>query len=476
MIVQPPDLPLRRRGFLTGAAASVLAASATPGFAQPRLERPLLIRGAHVMTMGPQGDLPEADVLVRGSRIAAIGTRLASEGAQTIEAQGQILLPGFVDTHNHLWLSQMRGLFGRSEQTRYFPLAERLGAAYLPQDMRIGTSFGAAGALSAGVTTTLAYCDNIRSPKDAEAALQALVESGIRARFLYAGHDGLAADVPLAIDHLRQLHLDRTGWAGDAPVELGLGWRTPAAGSGDAIAATALNELRRVRELGLPISTHISGQDGPAQLRFLMQRSLLGPDMLLVHATGADPQALRAVERAGAAISLTPITEHRIGFGLTRLSHYTDAVSRVGLGIDGALAGAPDMFAVMRNGHMVQTAVSEDELAILPREVLRLATIGGARAIGMDAAIGSLEPEKQADMILVDPAALNMGFPRDDPSALLVYSAKPHNVAMVMVGGKILKQGGRMTRLDERRLVAAADLSLAGIRARASADADHAGK
>ena len=182
------------------------------------------------------------------------------------------------------------------------------------------------------------------------------------------------------------------------------------------------SELARVRALGLPVSTHISGDRGPDQLAFLIERGLMGRDMLLVHATGADAGALAAVENAGAAIALTPITEHRIGFGLTMLGHYTGTASRVGLGIDGALGGAPDMFAVMRNAHMVQTAASGDELAILPREVLRLATMGGAEAIGMSDRIGSLEPGKRADMILIDPSALNMGFPATDPSALLVYS------------------------------------------------------
>jgi cytosine/adenosine deaminase-related metal-dependent hydrolase len=419
------------------------------------------------MTMGQVGDLRHTDVLVRGRDIAAIGPDLAAEGAEVIEAQDQILLPGLVDTHNHLWLSQMRGLFGRSPETRYFPLVERLGAAYRPQDMRTGTLFGAAGALAAGITTTLAYCDNIRFPEDAEAALDALVEAGIRTRFLYAGHDKLAPSETLGIDHLRHLHRSRAAWAGAAPIDLGLGWRTPSADADEAVQVTALTELRRVREIGLPVSTHISGDNGPSQLQFLLEHGLLGPDMLLVHATGADPAALRAVEEAGAAIALTPITEQRIGFGLTLLRHYTDRVGRVGLGIDGALAGAPDMFAVMRAGHMVQAAVGGDELAILPRQILRLATIEGARAIGMDTLIGSLEPGKRADMILIDPRDLHMGFPASDPSALIVYSAKPENVRMVMVEGAVLKRNGRMAGIDEQRLVEAAGQSLATVRARA---------
>ena len=384
-----------------------------------------------------------------------------------VDAAGQILMPGLVDTHTHIWLSQMRGLFGRSAETRYFPLVERLGAAYRAEDMRIGTLFGAAGALQAGITTTLEYCDNIRMPQDAEAALAGLVESGIRARFLYAGHDRLAPSEPLDIDHLARLHDSRADWAKGAPVELGLGWRTPTADAGEAVTALAVEELARVRALGLPVSTHISGDRGPDQLAFLIERGLMGRDMLLVHATGADAGALAAVENAGAAIALTPITEHRIGFGLTMLGHYTGTASRVGLGIDGALGGAPDMFAVMRNAHMVQTAASGDELAILPREVLRLATMGGAEAIGMSDRIGSLEPGKRADMILIDPSALNMGFPATDPSALLVYSAKPANVRMTMVEGRILQRGGRLTMLDERAVVDAAQASIEGVMERA---------
>ena len=333
--------------------------------------------------------------------------------------------------------------------------------------MRIGTLFGAAGALQAGITTTLEYCDNIRMPQDAEAALAGLVESGIRARFLYAGHDRLAPSEPLDIDHLARLHDSRADWAKGAPVELGLGWRTPTADAGEAVTALAVEELARVRALGLPVSTHISGDRGPDQLAFLIERGLMGRDMLLVHATGADAGALAAVENAGAAIALTPITEHRIGFGLTMLGHYTGTASRVGLGIDGALGGAPDMFAVMRNAHMVQTAASGDELAILPREVLRLATMGGAEAIGMSDRIGSLEPGKRADMILIDPSALNMGFPATDPSALLVYSAKPANVRMTMVEGRILQRGGRLTMLDERAVVDAAQASIEGVMERA---------
>ena len=104
-----------RRGFFMGAAAaSAMAAMPIRSFAQPRSDRPILLRGAYVITMGPGGDLPRADVLVRGGEIAAIGPALTAGDAEIVDAAGQILMPGLVDTHTHIWLSQMRGLFGRS--------------------------------------------------------------------------------------------------------------------------------------------------------------------------------------------------------------------------------------------------------------------------------------------------------------------------------------------------------------------------
>ncbi len=202
-------MTINRRTFIAGAAAGTALAATRPGMAQSQAT---LIRGAFVMTMSADGDLPQTDVRIEDGRIAAIGQALPSDGAQIIESDGQILLPGFVDTHTHLWLSQMRGLFSRSEPTKYFPLVERLSRAYRPEDMRIGTLFGAAGNLDAGITTTLAYCDNIRSAAHADAALDGLRQSGIRARFLYTGHDDLDPAADLDFAHIEDLIAGREVW------------------------------------------------------------------------------------------------------------------------------------------------------------------------------------------------------------------------------------------------------------------------
>ena len=458
---------ISRRAFLRSAAIGIGVAGAgsfaRSVLAQP--SRPTLIRGAHVLTMGPQGELAGSDVLVRDGRIERVGRGLDIEGAEVVNATGHVLLPGFVDTHTHIWLSQMRGLFGRSRESAYFPLVERLGRAFRPDDMFTGTLFGATGNLDAGITTTFPYCDNIRQPEDAEAALAALAEAGTRARFHYTGHDDLPDDDPVDLDHLRALHDEWERWSNGGLIALGLGWRVPTRDASGAVKARARRELDVAKALALPVSTHISGERGSAQLDWLISEELLAPGMVLVHATGARPDQLAAVRAAGACVALTPITEQRVGFGITRLSNYANAP--VTLGIDGGLAGAPDMFTMMKVLHNVEVGGAGDELAVLPRRLLELATIEGARAVGMADVIGSIEPGKAADLALIDTRSVNMGPLGDDPSALLVYSAKPHNVAATMVAGRWTKRDGRLTMIDARDLAARVDRSLREVRERA---------
>ncbi len=201
-----------------------------------------------------------------------------------------------------------------------------------------------------------------------------------------------------------------------------------------------------------------------AQLDRLIALGVLGADMQLVHATDASLDQLRAVADAGASVSLTPITEQRVGFGVTRVTDYRPVFGNIGLGIDGALAGAPDMFDVMKVLHNVAAGAAGEELAILPRRVLEFATVEGARSIGMADEIGSITVGKRADLQLIAPDAVNMGPLNDDPSALLVYSAAPRNVALVMVGGRIVKHDGRLTGLSARELAQEAVRSIQAIR------------
>jgi 5-methylthioadenosine/S-adenosylhomocysteine deaminase len=161
------------------------------------------------------------------------------------------------------------------------------------------------------------------------------------------------------------------------------------------------------------------------------------------------PAQQAALERAGGSLALTPLSEHRVAYGLTRLDHFSP-VTRQGLGIDGnSLAGMADMFATMRLAALTWSGGAKDEAAPDPRALLDLATRRGAMTVGLDKDIGL--------------AALNLsGFGGGDPAALLVYSARPENVEAVMVDGRFVKLDGQLVGVDLPAVLA---------RARASAQA-----
>ncbi|WP_206667013.1 amidohydrolase family protein [Stutzerimonas nosocomialis] len=423
----------------SGVLVSALLAFFSPLQAQPRA---VLIEGAQVMSLDPQlGDLPRADVLLRDGRIVEVGEGLSDPEAQRIDGRGKLLLPGLVDTHTHLWLSAARGEFRNTPQTDYFLLKKHLARHYTPEDIRIGTAFGALESLAAGVTTSVEFFHNLRGPEHLQASLEALRDSGIRARLLYGAHDDLPDDHAIDLEHLAQVAAD---WP-EGRVSLGLGWRGVGSGDDAGVLAVGRQEIEAARQLGLPVSVHSGGARNGA----LVASGLLGPDVQIVHATGATREQLEAFRQAGASLSLTPITEQRVGYGLTQLSDY-EAVGLIGLGIDGpALAGTADLFANMRLLALTESGALRSETAVEPRRILELATLEAARSLGLEDEIGSITPGKRADLILLDLDALNLARPGDtDAAALVVYSATPANVDTVIVDGIVRKRDGRLLDLD----------------------------
>ncbi|MDQ7986701.1 amidohydrolase family protein [Pseudomonas sp. G34] len=420
----------------------------------------LLIENAQVMTLDPTlGDLRETDVLLRDGRIAEIGQRLTVTDVERIDARGMLLLPGLVDTHTHLWLSAARGQFRNTPQTDYFLLKKHLARHYSPEDIRIGTYFGAVETLASGVTTTVDFFHNLRGPEHWEAARQALLESGIRARLLYGAHDDLKAEQSIDLEHLAEV----AAQPAQGNLTLGLGWRGVGEGA-PATLQTGRREIEAARSLGLPIAVHSGGARNAA----LIDSGLLGEDVQIIHATAATNAQVASFRAAGSSLSLTPITEHRVGYGLTLLSDYA-AVGRLGLGIDGpALAGSADLFANMRLLALTESAANKAETAIEPRRILELATLEAARSIGMDKEIGSITPGKRADLILLDLNALNMASPgTNDPAALVVYSATTANVDTVIVNGVPLKRGGQLIGVDVPQVLERAQTSISAILNRA---------
>jgi 5-methylthioadenosine/S-adenosylhomocysteine deaminase len=438
----------------------------------------LLIRGGYVLTMDAAGDLPGADVHVRDGVIQQVGRNLDAPGAEVIDASGKIVAPGLVETHWHMWNTLLRGMSdGRPaadgpDRSGYFATCVGIGRHFLPGDTYAGTRLAAAEAIDAGITTVHDWAHNVRGPDWAEAGLRALGESGLRARFSYGYATGHANDQLMALSDLAGI---RSAWpsyhAGDR-IHLGVAWRGTGGSNPAMRVAPELYraEIAAARELGLPVSVHACGPAAAAgQVRTYADEGLLGPDLQLVHLNNASAAEIALAAEAGTPVSVSPWTELQIGYGQPVTGELLAAGLPVGLSVDTTmLSGNADLFAVMKVTQACANGQARHEFALTARDVLRLATMDGARSLGLGAVTGSLTAGKRADVIVVSADAPNLGV-LTDPARLLVTAASPRDVDLVVADGRILKRDGVVSAVDVPEVTRSARASLAGVLSRASA-------
>lgn len=477
---------LSRRGLFGGAAALAaggLLAQGTPVRAATRVrqaDRPpaqlprrdeFVVRGAYVLTMDPAlGELPRGDIHVRDGAIVAVGADLAAPGATVIDGRDRIALPGFVDTHWHLWNSSLRALVINDDpELGYFPVTLRLGPIATPEDAYRAVRLGVAEALASGITTVHDWAHNIRTPEYADAELRALRDVGIRARFAYGWGQDDPIDQPMNAADLARVQREWIAGASDSLLTLGMASRAPVPNPRGNLPLSVLHQdWDATRNLGLPITMHTTGP--PGVVTILENERLLGPDVQLVH-----PMSTTEVERAvlaqhGTTFSTSPLTEARLvqsQRGDIQLAELLAAGILTSLSIDTTASTVnADFFNNMRILLSAHNHRLGDTVRIEPRRLLELATIDGARDLGIADRTGSLTPSKRADLILVRTTDINLA-PVGDPAHALVWAAQPSNIDLVVVDGRILRRGGQFTALDVEAVIGEAAESVAGLRARA---------
>jgi cytosine/adenosine deaminase-related metal-dependent hydrolase len=428
--------------------------------------------------MDAAGDILGGDVHIQDGLIQAIGINLDVPEAEPVEAAGKIVAPGLVDTHWHMWNTLLRGMSDGMpspdgpDRSGYFTTCTGLSRHFLPSDTYAGTRLAAAEAIDAGITTVHDWAHNVRGKEWAEAGLRALAESGLRARFSYGYQAGHPNDLLMDLDDLAEFASRWPAYSADSRIHLGVAWR----GTGGSNPAMQVprrlyeTEIMAARDLGLPVSVHACGPAAAAgQVRTYAELGLLGPDLQLVHLNNAAAAEIALAAEAGTPVSVSPWTELQIGYGQPVTGELLAAGLTVGLSVDTTmLSGNADMFAIMKAVHACANGQARHEFALRARDVLRLATIDGARSLGLGAVTGSLAAGKRADLIVVSADAPNLGV-LTDPARLLVTAASPRDVELVIADGRILKRDGRVTALDVPAVTSAARMALGGVVARASA-------
>jgi cytosine/adenosine deaminase-related metal-dependent hydrolase len=388
-----------------------------------------LIRGGCVLTMG-RSNFAEADVLIDGATIAEIGTGLRSRDAEVIDATDTIVMPGFVDTHRHLWESLFRNLDGTTSSDYGMHLG--------PDDVYAATLIGLLGAIESGITTVVDWFDVALGEPHLEASLEAHLESGSRGVVAYAS--------PHWADP-GQWHADLrafTARAGSEMLGFAAGARDPRPSDVDSSAA----EWALARDLGLPIHTHAGVDPDAPEGVIAGLAGLLGPDVTLIQCSHLGDADFDAVAAARANVSISPSSGMSGGLGRPPIQKVIDRGIRPGLGIGSEQSAPGDMFAQMRALISVQHASYFDlklaGKAGLPnllntREVLRYATVDGARVVGLGDKVGVLAPGRQADVILLRTDRPNV-WPINDPIGAVVWGMDTSNVDSVFVAGRALKR------------------------------------
>jgi cytosine/adenosine deaminase-related metal-dependent hydrolase len=428
-----------------------------------------VVRDAYVVTMDPKlGDIPQGDVHVRNGEILAVGSKIVAPGAAEIDGGNRIALPGFIETHFHLWGSFARGVVADGDFD-YFPVMSRLGPVMTPEDAYNSAKLGIAEAINSGLTTIHDWSHNVINGAYADADLRAIADCGIRARFSYGYSRNLQQKPKETADFadIARVKKDWFGASNDGLTTMGFASRGP----GDTPPEVYRKEWESARSLGLAITQHAGRSLGEIKkfrrIEILYKEKLLGPDVQLIHTYNASPEERGMIAETKTHVSIAPFTASRLASGLPYLGDLLARGVQCSLSVDTTTVGGnADMFAVMRLMLQLNHLRSMNVLEVQPRRILELATIDGARDLGIDDRVGSLTPGKRADLILVRTNDLNVA-PFVNPALLLVQQAYPANVDTVVIDGRILKHRGEWVALDAEEVIRKAAESFMAARKRA---------
>jgi 5-methylthioadenosine/S-adenosylhomocysteine deaminase len=467
--------------------------------------RRYIIRGGAVMSMDPNvGNFAKGDVLVEGKTILQVGPNLQATGAAIIDATGRIVMPGFIDTHHHQFETALRSFLAdgvlindqsgsASGTTTYFEfILLTFAPLYRPEDVYINELFGGLSQLDDGVTTVHDVSQIHHSPQHSDAAIQALIDTGRRAAF---GYFESAGNAILGTNPNNKYPDDairiKSQWfsSTDQLVTMIMG--------GEVYLPGYEKAWNIGRQLGLQVAAHILSPFGIRPTLDLLAQGKggdsgtlgLGPDNLFIHMTGMSNLGWQAVHDKGVQVSIAFPIEMNMRHGMPpilRMQSFSTPQSpfEPSLSVDVECTLTADFFTQMRSCMNLQRMIVNQMILDSPngnqnlpnpldwglpesavtvpgpfpywpippagipaplttRDVLRYATMNGAKALRLDNKVGSLTPGKEADIIILDATALNVAPLNQVPGAVVSLMDRT-NVESVIVAGKVRKWKGQL--------------------------------
>ncbi|MGH3327970.1 MAG: amidohydrolase family protein [Streptomycetales bacterium] len=435
--------------------------------------RPVVFRAGTVLTMDDRKTvLHDADVLVAGERIEAIGQSLdVPEGTVEIDASGGIVLPGLIDTHRHMWQTAMRGYGADWTLTQYFVWYYlEHGKIFRPEDIHAGNLLAAIEAIDAGVTTTVDWSHGLQTVEHADAAVDAL--KSVPGRFVLAYGNIQAGPWEWSTRPEFRDFVERRIPQGDDM----LGFQMAFDVTGDPeFPERAAFEV--ARELGAPVTTHagVWGATGDDGIRLMHDNGFATSETIYVHAATLSTDSYHRIAATGGSVSVSTESEQSAGQGYPPTWILRSHDIPVSLSMDTSVWWSGDLFSAMRSTlgadrcreHLEAHAQSETvtNCHLRAEHVVEWATRGGAKALSLDSTVGSLEVGKKADIVLIKNDSSPVMFPVLNPYGHVAFQAQRGDVHTVVVNGRVVKRDHHLVDVDLARARQAAESTVDYLRA-----------
>lgn len=435
-----------------------------------------LITNATIVTINNNREILNNGALaIKGDRIIDIGssevlTKKYRDAQKIIDATGKAIFPGLINTHNHLFQSLLKGLGDDRALADWlvqvmFPSAAKL----TPEEAYYGAMLGCIDGIHSGTTTVMDYMHAHPGPGLADGVIKAFQELGIRG-VLGRGYmdNGAEFGTPKAImQDIKTIEadcvrlLDSYHNSNNGRIKI---WVAPAA-VWLSTKESLLMSKRLADTYQTGIAIHVSETPfdreaskvlhGNWDIDILAELDIIGPNVLMVHCVHLTPHDIRMTKYFDAKVSHNPVSNMYLSSGVAPIPRLVEAGVTVGIATDGAASNnSNDMLEVLKFAALMQKVHHLDPTIITAEKVLEMATIDGARALGLENEVGSLEVGKKADLFIFNPALSAKAVPMHNPVSTLVYSSSPVNVEMVIIDGSIVLEDGEIKTVKEKNLLA----------------------
>jgi len=432
----------------------------------------LIISGGIVITMDQQRRVIEGGtVAVDGGRIVAVAKNPDEyQARKTIDASGCVVCPGLVNTHTHAYQALLEGIgydmhFDPWNWRFNFPIASQIRAGHA----HIGAQVAALEMVKSGTTTVSDHWYLHNEFESIHRVAEAFRDAGLRHHVVYGLLDQSFAGAHIEFEDMAMIRredeliaeanafIDRWHQQGRTIVALG-------PGSTEDISDRLMEEtIEMARSQGLQLATHVAGwaeivsrslkHYAMRDLEHVHEIGLTGPDSILIHAVWLSPHEIRLAAETDSKIAHCPVANAHLGYGVAPVAELRAQGVTVGLGTDGAASYTYDLFEVMKTAAMLQKVQHLDAEVLTAEDALEMATVDGARVLGLEEQTGSLEPGKRADLIVVDFDQPHLMVPATGAHhqvvPKLVYSARGSDVVATIIDGQVVMEDRNVLTMDE---------------------------